>query len=46
MSVIDADGHVTETQEQVAKYLDEPYRRRPANQFFFPWDGWDRKSVV
>jgi predicted TIM-barrel fold metal-dependent hydrolase len=45
MSVIDADGHVTETQEQLARYLDEPYRRRPTNQFFFPWDGWDRRML-
>ena len=45
MSVIDADGHVTETQEQLAKYLDDPFRRRPANQFFFPWDGWDRRML-
>ena len=45
MTVIDADGHVTETQEQVVKYLDEPYRRRPSNQFFFPWDGWDRRML-
>ncbi len=45
MSVIDADGHVTETQEQIARYLDEPYRRRPSNQFFFPWDGWDRRML-
>ena len=27
--VLDADGHVTESYEQLAKYLDEPYRRRP-----------------
>ena len=27
-SVLDADGHVTESYEQLAKYLDEPYRRR------------------
>ena len=45
MNVIDADGHVTETQEQVARYLDEPYRRRPTNQFFYPWDGWDRRML-
>jgi uncharacterized protein len=45
MSVIDADGHVTETQDQIAKYLDEPYRRRPTSQFFFPWDGWDRRML-
>ena len=29
MPVVDADGHVMESNEQVAKYLDEPYRRRP-----------------
>jgi len=34
--VIDADGHVTETNEQVAKYLDEPYRRRPARAAALP----------
>jgi predicted TIM-barrel fold metal-dependent hydrolase len=45
MSVIDADGHVTETQEQIAQYLDEPYRRRPLNQSFFPRDGWDRRML-
>ncbi|HZS69758.1 MAG TPA: amidohydrolase family protein [Burkholderiales bacterium] len=45
MSVIDADGHVTETQEQLAKYLDEPYRRRPTHQLFLPWDGWDRRML-
>ena len=45
MTVIDADGHVTETQEQVAKYLDEPYRRRPTGMLFYPWDGWDRRML-
>ena len=45
MSVIDADGHVTETQEQLAKYLDDPYRRRPMAQSFLPWDGWDRRLL-
>jgi len=45
MNVIDADGHVTETQEQVARYLDEPYRRRPGNMPFYPWDGWDRRML-
>ena len=45
MTVLDADGHVTESYEQLAKYLDEPYRRRPLT---FPWyaaDGWDRRLV-
>jgi predicted TIM-barrel fold metal-dependent hydrolase len=45
MSIVDADGHVTETQDQIAKYLDDPYRRRPTNQSFFPWDGWDRRML-
>jgi hypothetical protein len=45
MTVLDADGHVTESYEQLSKYLDEPYRRRPLT---FPWyaaDGWDRRLV-
>lgn len=45
MSILDADGHVTETQEQVAKYLEEPYRRRPVGFPFYPWDGWDRRML-
>lgn len=44
-SVLDADGHVTESTAQVAKYLDEPYRRRPLNFQFYPWDGWDRRLL-
>ena len=44
-SILDADGHVTESAEQVARYLDEPYRRRPANFQFYPWDGWDRRLL-
>ena len=45
MTIIDADGHVTESQEQVAKYLDEPYRRRPGVSMFYAWDGWDRRLL-
>jgi uncharacterized protein len=45
MTVIDADGHVTESQEQVARYLDEPYRRRPGVSSFYAWDGWDRRLL-
>jgi predicted TIM-barrel fold metal-dependent hydrolase len=41
--IIDADGHVSETWEQLQKYLDEPYRRRPTNFPYFPQDGWDRR---
>jgi hypothetical protein len=45
MTVLDADGHVIESYQQMAKYLDEPYRRRPLT---FPWyaaDGWDRRLI-
>jgi predicted TIM-barrel fold metal-dependent hydrolase len=45
MTIIDADGHVTESQEQLAKYLDEPYRRRPQSFPWFPQDGWDRRLL-
>lgn len=45
MTVLDADGHVTESQEQLAKYLEEPFRRRPSNFPFFPSDGWDRRLL-
>lgn len=45
MTVIDADGHVTESQEQIARYLEEPYRRRPTTFPFWPWDGWDRRML-
>jgi hypothetical protein len=44
-AVLDADGHITETQEQLVKYLDEPYRRRPSGSSFYPWDGWDRRLL-
>ena len=43
--IVDADGHVTESTEQIAKYLDEPYRRRPLNFPFYPSDGWDRRLL-
>jgi predicted TIM-barrel fold metal-dependent hydrolase len=45
MTVIDADGHVTESQDQLARYLEEPYRRRPSTFPFYPWDGWDRRLL-
>ncbi len=44
-TVIDADGHVTESLEQVSKYLDAPYNRRPHTFPFYPWDGWDRRML-
>lgn len=43
--VLDADGHVIETNEGVAKYLDEPYRRRPLAFSLYPQDGWDRRLL-
>jgi predicted TIM-barrel fold metal-dependent hydrolase len=43
--VIDGDGHVTETWEQIAAYLEEPYRRRPLLTPFFPQDAWDRRLL-
>lgn len=45
MTVVDADGHVTESQEQVAKYLEEPFRKRPTSVSFYPLDGWDRRLL-
>src|SRR5262245_9413308 len=44
-TIVDADGHVTETQEQLLKYLDEPYRRRPTAGLWVPQDGWDRRLL-
>ena len=43
LEIIDADGHVTETWEQIARHLEEPYRKRPLLTPFFPQDGWDRR---
>lgn len=43
--IIDADGHVTETWEQIARHLEEPYRRRPLQTPFFPQDAWDRRLL-
>jgi uncharacterized protein len=45
MNIVDADGHVTESQEQLSRYLDEPYRRRPLGFPWFPQDGWDRRLL-
>ena len=44
-AILDADGHVTESQEQVAKYLDDRHKRRPHTFPFYPWDGWDRRLL-
>jgi predicted TIM-barrel fold metal-dependent hydrolase len=45
MNVFDADGHITETQEQVAKYLDDPYRQRSLTYGMYASDGWDRRMI-
>jgi hypothetical protein len=45
MTVLDADGHVTESYEQIARYLEEPYRRRPLNFPLYAADGWDRRLL-
>src|SRR5262245_58703600 len=39
LEVIDADGHITETEEQLREFLDAPYRRR---RTIYPSDQWDR----
>ena len=44
-AVLDADGHVTESYQQLAKYLDEPYRRRSLTFPLYTADGWDRRLV-
>ena len=44
-AVLDADGHVTESYPQLAKYLDEPYRRRSLTFPLYTADGWDRRLV-
>ena len=44
-AVLDADGHVTESYEQIARYLDEPYRRRSLTFPLYTADGWDRRLV-
>jgi uncharacterized protein len=43
--IIDADGHVTETWEQIARHLEPPYRGRSHLTPFFPQDGWDRRLM-
>jgi hypothetical protein len=45
MTILDADGHVTESYEQIARYLDEPYRRRPLTFPLYTADGWDRRLL-
>src|SRR2546426_4422350 len=45
MTVIDADGHVTESAEQLVKYMDAPFRHRQLVFPIVPADGWDRRLI-
>src|SRR5712691_13147799 len=45
MTVIDADGHVTESAEQLVKYMDAPFRNRQLVFPIVPSDGWDRRLI-
>src|SRR2546426_391981 len=45
MTVIDADGHVTESAEQLVKYMDAPFRDRQLVFPIVPADGWDRRLI-
>ena len=40
IEVIDADGHITETDEQLKKYMEAPWVDRTAT--LYPIDNWDR----
>src|SRR5437867_11550718 len=46
MTVLDADGHVTETAQQLVKYMDAPYRDRRLSFPLVPSDGWDRRLIT
>src|SRR2546422_4647883 len=45
MTVIVADGHVTESAEQLVKYMDAPFRNRQLVFPIVPADGWDRRLI-
>ena len=43
--IVDADGHVTESSEQLARYIDPAYRDygpTAGARSYYPNDGWDR----
>ena len=45
MTIIDGDGHVTESTEQLARYIDPAYRDYGSTagaRAYYPTDGWDR----
>ena len=39
IEVIDADGHITESEEQLREFLEAPYSKR---RNIYPGDQWDR----
>ena len=39
-AVIDADGHITESNDQLREFMDAPYRDWGAS--YYPTDNWDR----
>ena len=40
VEVIDADGHITETDSQLKKYMESPWVDRTST--LYPIDNWDR----
>src|SRR5947208_15783600 len=46
MTVLDADGHVTESAAQLVKYMDAPFRNRQLAFPIVPADGWDRRLIT
>src|SRR5213076_1617697 len=46
MTVLDADGHVTESAAQLVKYMDAPFRDRQLVFPIVPADGWDRRLIT
>ena len=43
--IVDADGHVTESTELLARYIDPAYRDygpTSGSRTYYPNDGWDR----
>src|SRR2546429_1556455 len=46
MTVLDADGHVTESAAQLVKYMDAPFRNRQLAFPIVPSDGWDRRLIT
>src|SRR3990170_2012120 len=43
MPVIEADGHILEQEDQIARHLDWPYREPGRGWTLYPRDGWNRR---